>query len=359
MSILAMFPHTFVQNYFFALTHAGDVILDPFSGGGTTLLESLLLDRKALAVDINPVAACVTGAKAHVPTLPAIESRLDELERHCKETDWRTVDEERRALPSFFAHAFQYWTLRELLFIRRHLEWRRNAIDKFITALALGSLHGEMDKSRSYFSNQMPRTISTKPAYSIRYWREHGLRPKRRRVFEILRNRARFRLQNGWPSHRGIALQADVRETSRLLESWRGRVQAIITSPPYLNVTNFEEDQWLRLWFLGGPPRPTSGRISKDDRHSGAKGYWRFLSEAWQGVAGLLAKHGFIVCRVGGKGQNLDALAHGTVATVRSAFPSAELVFGPFASSPVQRQTDNFRPGTMGCSVEADFVFRT
>jgi DNA methylase len=353
----AMFPHTFVRKYLFALTRAGDVILDPFSGRGTTLLESLLLDRKALAVDINPVAACVTGAKAHVPALLAIESRLNELKRHCKETSWQAVDEERRTLPSFFAHAFHYSTLRELLFIRRHLDWRHSDIDRFIAALALGSLHGEMDKSSSYFSNQMPRTISTKPAYSIRYWREHGLRPKRRRVFEILRNRARFRLQDGRPSHRGIALQADVRETSRLLERWQGRVQAIITSPPYLNVTNFEEDQWLRLWFLGGPPWPTYGRISKNDRHSSAKGYWRFLSEAWQGVAGLLAKGGFIVCRVGGKRQSLDALARGMVATVRSAFPSAELMFGPFASSPVQRQTDNFRPGTAGCGVEADFVF--
>ena len=178
-------------------------------------------------------------------------------------------------------------------------------------------------------------------------------------MFEILRNRARFRLQDGRPPYTGIALQADVRETSRLLESWQGRVQAIITSPPYLDVTNFEEDQWLRLWFLGGPPRPTYGRISKDDRHSSAEGYWRFLSEAWKGVAGLLAKGGFIVCRVGGKRQSLDALARGVVATVRSAFPSAELVCGPFASSPVQRQTDNFRPGTAGCGVETDFVFRT
>ncbi len=102
----------------------------------------------------------------------------------------------------------------ELLFIRRHLDWHHSDIDRFIAALALGSLHGEMDKSSSYFSNQMPRTISTKPAYSIRYWREHGLRPKRRRVFEILRNRARLRLQDGRPSHPGIALQADVRKTS-------------------------------------------------------------------------------------------------------------------------------------------------
>jgi hypothetical protein len=171
----------------------------------------------------------------------------------------------------------------------------------------------------------MPRTIRTRPAYSIRFWREHGLRPKRRRVFEILRSRARFRLQEGRPSRTGIALQADVRETSRFLEGWRGRVQAIITSPLYLDVTHFEEDQWLRLWFLGGPPQPTYGQISKDDRHRSAEPYWRFLSEAWQGVARLLAQHGFIVCRVGGKRQSLDALASGMVATVHSAFPSAEL----------------------------------
>ena len=140
--------------------------------------------------------------------------------------------------------------------------------------------------------------------------------------------------------------RADVRETSRLLESWQGRVQAVITSPPSLDVTNFEEDQWLRLWFLGGPPRPTYGQISEDDRYSSVEGYWRFLSEAWQGVAGLLAKGGFIVCRIGDKRQSLEILARGVVATVDSAFPSAELVFGPFASLPVQRQTDNLRPGT-------------
>lgn len=125
----AMFPHTFVRKYLFALTDAGDIILDPFSGRGTTLLESLLLDRKALAVDINPVAACVTGAKARVPALLAIESRLDELERSCKETGWHAVDEERLSLPSFFAHAFHYWTLRELLFIRGHLGWRHSGIE--------------------------------------------------------------------------------------------------------------------------------------------------------------------------------------------------------------------------------------
>lgn len=62
----AMFPPTFVRKYLLALAHAGHVILDPFSGPGNPLLESLFLDRQALAVDINLVAACITGAKASV-----------------------------------------------------------------------------------------------------------------------------------------------------------------------------------------------------------------------------------------------------------------------------------------------------
>jgi hypothetical protein len=354
-----MYPHTFVQQHVLALTNPDDAVLDPFSGRGTALLESLLLDRHALAVDINPVAACVSGAKAHVPSVSAIDTRLNELEQQFKATRWRQLDEERRCLPQFFAHGFHYWTLRELLFIRKQLDWQYSNVDRFIAALVLGSLHGEMNKSGSYFSNQMPRTISTKPDYSVRYWREHGLTAKRRRVFQILRSRANFRLQDGSPSRTGIALQADARQTSRLLGSWRSQVRAVITSPPYLNITNFEEDQWLRLWFLGGPPRPTYGRISRDDRYGRAESYWTFLAEAWQGIAGLMAAKSFIVCRIGGKNQDTNKLARGMVATIRSAFPCAELVRGPLVSAPLQRQTDNFRPGTAGCGIEADFVFRT
>ena len=355
----AMFPHTFVREYALALTRPGDLVLDPFSGRGTTLLESLLLDRNALAVDINPVAACITGAKAQVPSLSIINSRLNELEVRYKEADWRTLDEERHSLPPFFSHAFYYLTLRELLFMRENLDWRHDYVDGFIAALMLGSLHGEMDKSGSYFSNQMPRTISTKPDYSIRYWHAHGLRPKRRRVFQILRKRAAFRLAEGSPSRPGVAVRGDARQSSRLLEKWHRQVKAVITSPPYLDVTSFEEDQWLRIWFLGGPPKPTYGRISRDDRYSGTGAYWRFLAESWQGISNLLEPEGFIVCRIGGNKQSADSLARGLVATIRAAFPAAELVHGPITSAPLQRQTDNFRPGTAGCGVEADFVFRT
>ena len=50
-----------------------------------------------------------------------------------------------------------------------------------------------------------------------------------------------------------VIWHTDMRNLPRIIEVHKNRAdQCAITSPPYLNVTSFEEDQWLRLWFLGG-----------------------------------------------------------------------------------------------------------
>lgn len=355
----AMFPHTFVRDQILSHTFPGDIVLDPFSGRGTAVLESLLLGRQAIGIDINPVAACVTGAKAHTPDVCVILSRLHNLEDGFKTTDIQQLREEGDALPSFFRHAFHRTTLHQILFLRRHLDWKHDEVDCFICALALGSLHGEMDKSPSYFSNQMPRTISTKPDYSVRYWQTHHLVAPERNAFAILRERAKFRLKDGRPSLKGVAVLGDARNASGLLANFRGRVKAVVTSPPYLDITNYEEDQWLRLWFLGNAPWPTYSQISRDDRHTTSDSYWRFLAEAWQGVAPLLGTAATIVCRIGAKKAQVGALGRNLSATILSAFPKAFLWNEPRVSLFARRQTDSFRPGSKGCGFEVDFVFRT
>ena len=42
----------------------GDTILDPFMGGGTTIIEALVSGRRALGVDLNPLSVFVTKAKS-------------------------------------------------------------------------------------------------------------------------------------------------------------------------------------------------------------------------------------------------------------------------------------------------------
>ena len=354
----AMFPPTFAREQIVRFTQPGDVVLDPFSGRGTTLLEASLWGRHALASDINPVATCVTGAKARIPTLDGVTARLGELSSEFQSSALDDFGQERRMLPPFFREAFHERTMRELLFLRRRLDWETDDVDRFIAALALGSLHGEMTHSSSYFSNQMSRTISMKPDYSMRYWRKHGLAAKRRKVFDLIGKRAQLRFSQGMPGMHGVSIRSDVRSLGERLSPWEGAVNLVVTSPPYLNVTNFEEDQWLRLWFLGGDPAPTRRRISKDDRHCNPRRYWGFIAEAWKGISSLLSPDAVVVCRISGKGQSVESLARGMTTTMRAAFPDSHLMRQPVQSSLGRRQTDNFLPGTKGVGSEVDFFFR-
>lgn len=56
-----------------ATTNKGDVILDPFLGSGTTLLEANRLSRNSIGIDINPVALLISEVK----TIPVSINKLD------------------------------------------------------------------------------------------------------------------------------------------------------------------------------------------------------------------------------------------------------------------------------------------
>lgn len=356
----AMFPEEFVRTYLERYTSRGDVVFDCFSGRGTTLLESLLQNRSASAIDINPVAYCISGAKAQLPDHGQLHERIDDLEFFYQKTRKAILEEQRGCLPEFFGRAFHPETLREILFLRAALKWRASRTDRFIAALALGSLHGEMDTSQSYFSNQMPRSISTKPAYSLKYWRKHELWAKKRDVFKILRERAELRYEGRHPQLDGRAVRGDARRSGALFGELTGKVQAVITSPPYFDVTNFEEDQWLRLWFLGNEPRPTYHEISKDDRYrrqSDRSAYWSFLAAVWAGIKPLMKRSSVIVCRLGAKGIPQPILTRHLRESIQTAFPKAELDTAPVRSPMKNRQRDRFQPGTEGCLFEVDYVF--
>lgn len=45
------------------LTSPGDVVLDPYLGSGTTALEAMLLGRKCIGVDLNPLAILISQVK--------------------------------------------------------------------------------------------------------------------------------------------------------------------------------------------------------------------------------------------------------------------------------------------------------
>ena len=194
----AMFPEDFVAKHLLAYTSRGDWVFDPFSGRGTTVFESLLNGRQAAGKDINAVAVCVAGAKADAPTLRSAMSRLASLE-----SEYRALSRDVEPPTEFFRWCFHEKTLGELLFLRGRLNWRTSKVDKFIAAVILGCLHGESHKTPNCLSNRMPRTISTKPLYSVNWWAERQLHAPQRDTFEIVRNMLKFRLGPEGPALAG------------------------------------------------------------------------------------------------------------------------------------------------------------
>src|SRR4051812_5331486 len=78
-SYLASFPaaltHAFIARY----TRPGDVVLDPFSGRGTTPLQACAEGRVGVGNDLNPFAHLLTAAKVEPPTRAQTATRLATL----------------------------------------------------------------------------------------------------------------------------------------------------------------------------------------------------------------------------------------------------------------------------------------
>ncbi len=62
----ARFSPTFVRATIEALSEPGDLVLDPFVGGGTSLVEALALGRHAVGIDISALAQFVATVKTAV-----------------------------------------------------------------------------------------------------------------------------------------------------------------------------------------------------------------------------------------------------------------------------------------------------
>lgn len=352
-SYFAMFPESFAEQWIERLTKPRDVILDPFCGRGTLPFQALLMGRQSIGCDTNPVAFCISHAKTNAPPLDRVMARICELEALY---DPKHVRNEVRALPSFFHHAYQSATLHQIVYLRGKLQYQKSASDCMVTALVLGSLHGETDRSNRFLSNQMPHTISTKPDYSVRFWMRHRYEAPERDTFELIRRQLLYRYESGRPKGHSLIMHMDMRDLPRRANRLPEPIRCVITSPPYFDVTNYAEDQWLRLWFLGGPPLPTRQKFSRDDRYSAIDQYWILLADMWRSLSLTLARNSNVVIRVGATRIGPERLVSGLDGVARAARRRVRLV-GYEVSEIVRRQTDAFRPGSTGCKVEVDCHF--
>lgn len=237
-SYMAMFPPS-LPNYFIGkYSNEGDVVLDPFSGRGTTVLEACFMNRVGIGNDLNPIAYLLTKAKSSVPKKERVLARIKQLEDQFEPKEILTQNED----PDI-RMIFSTFTLKQLTFMRDSLNWKKSNVDAFIAAMLLGIMHGN---SEGYLSLRMPNTFSMSPNYVRNYIKTHELKKPRRNVFNLLRRKLNRCYQK--PKKRGRVICQDARDINNLAD---GSVDLIVTSPPYTRVIKYGKFNWIRLWFFG------------------------------------------------------------------------------------------------------------
>ncbi|MCC6954328.1 MAG: site-specific DNA-methyltransferase, partial [Deltaproteobacteria bacterium] len=224
-------------------SNEGDIVLDPFSGRGTTALQANLMGRVAYASDVNPLAVRVTTAKTNPVGLDEVVLRLNTI-------DFRRPAE-MSGYQEHFAPFYHPDTFRELLNLRTHVKKNRDRVNNFVELLALSRLHGH---SQGFFS------VYSFPQISIPAESQRMINLKRRQVPEyravaprIIRKAAQS-LRDGftrrfWMISEANRIQTgDARDLDWIPDS---SVDLVVTSPPFLDKVDYVTDNWLEVWFGG------------------------------------------------------------------------------------------------------------
>ena len=238
-------PRFFIER----LTSPDEVVYDPFMGRGTTLIEAALLGRTPHGCDINPLSQIFVRSRLNPPKLGQIEARL-------KQINFKNADEQPEKLLAFY-HSI---TLKEICALKKYLLDRKSGggldgIDDWIWMVAANRLTGHSPGFFSVYTLPPNQAVSVESQIKINHKRRQT--PPRRHVSELILRKSRQLLRDLDEFHRqqlttsasnSLLVTCSAHEASEIRSD---SVALVVTSPPFLDIVDYEKDNWLRAWFCG------------------------------------------------------------------------------------------------------------
>ncbi|MCX6789547.1 MAG: DNA methyltransferase [Candidatus Gribaldobacteria bacterium] len=219
-------------------TNEGDLIVDPFGGCGTTLVESKVMGRPSIAVDINPVAVLITKAKITAIDPVKIEKEFTafqkRLETYNEKTRVKAPEHER----------IDYWfkpeEKRKLAFIFAEISKIK---DQDVQDFFFCGFSNILKNCSIWLqkSNKPTRDFEKKPAEPIKIFIRQikAMLRGNTRLFEMLSEKGYLEV-----SSRVICTDA------RTVPAKDNSVSLIVTSPPYVTSYEYADlHQLTALWL--------------------------------------------------------------------------------------------------------------
>ena len=231
------------------------IIMDPMCGSGTTLVEARLSARRSYGLDINPLSVFVTGVKCR--TLSLAPESLTQAYSELAKTSRAPVSS--LGEPTRFASLtegdqtyFERWFSPQMVV-------ELDCIEAMISRLPTKPIQ---DFYRVVLSNIL-RKISWQKNDDLRVRKQKKEVGPGDAIRLFLTEAARSTqtvaafLQERGPMATGDynVSEADARQAIKVFPELRGKVDAVITSPPYATALPYIDTDRLSLIYLGLLPR--------------------------------------------------------------------------------------------------------
>ena len=213
----------------------GDLIVDPFCGCGTTIIESLIQGRKSMGIDINPVAILISKAKI----TPLEPNKLNET----KEKIFHLIENYQKPKKNDFNERIIYWFPKED--IRLNLLMILNNI-KSINEESLRNFFlcgfSQILKNCSIWLGK-----SNKPTRDLNKKQIDPLKSFKRQINNMARgNLELYNLTKDKLINENKVIFTDARN----IPAKENSVKMIVTSPPYVTSYEYADlHQLTALWL--------------------------------------------------------------------------------------------------------------
>lgn len=274
-------PAFFIDRF----TQKGDIVYDPFMGRGTTPIEAALRGRIPYGNDTNPLSRAFVEPRINSPTLAQVLKRLNEIPW----SDFKTVEYEDLLVFYHRNTLAQIEGLRSW-FIDREQNGILDQTDRWIRMVAINRLTGHSSGFFSVYTLPPNQAVSVDRQRKINEKRQQC--PPVRDVCEIIVKKSKILLSQGQIcSAKNLFLTGQSHETPEISD---GIVSLTVTSPPFLDIVNYEADNWLRCWFLDVDPKSV-----KITQHRDIGDWQAFIASTMKELARITRSGGYIAFEVG------------------------------------------------------------
>ena len=283
-------PRFFIE----LLTKLKDVVYDPFSGRGTTGIEAGLLNRNVVANDINPLSQILSKPRFFIPDIESLKDRLVSI---------KIIPKVKTEIDlSMFYHPD---TEAEIVSVCEYLKEKQmdgteDEIDNWIRTVATNRLTGHSSGFFSVYTLPPNQAVSQESQRKINQKRNQ--RPDYRDTRQIILNKSMSLLQDMTPKKANLLreigsnalfLTNDARFTPEIASN---SVNLIVTSPPFLDVVQYDHDNWLRCWFNDIDSTDVAKRITITKN---IEDWCGIMSEAFEELYRIIIPGGHIAFEVG------------------------------------------------------------